>query len=190
LPVIGPESCSPSGPEGDIPGSYSKWECCRNVIDGSTTYTICRTCERKSGGIECGDYTIQRKNIPSSLRHALDNLIEKSPDITKVPNIDVLQGGNLPPLTTGENETSSPRIVDPQDRFCMDGTGGNTGRQCIPCDPGLRFGVGCIDVLTGGPLETQQGTTEPGKNTTKGPKIPKDLGGSNDDLPELSPSEK
>src|SRR4029078_9307855 len=26
---------------------------------------------------------------------------------------------------------------------CMEGTGGNTGKECIPCDPGLGF-PGCI----------------------------------------------
>lgn len=56
--------------------------------------------------------------------------------------------------TTDEDgdETTSERAVPSKDRFCMQGTGGATGKPCIPCDPGLTFEVGCVDVLTGGPL--------------------------------------
>lgn len=77
------------------------------------------------------------------------------------------------------NQTTSQRIVNPEDRFCMEGTGGETGNKCIPCDPGLKFIVGCIDVTTGGPLDMPDAaTSESGKSNDTNPK---DLGGLNDD---------
>lgn len=57
----------------------------------------------------------------------------------------------------GDDETTSERGVPSKDRFCKQGTGGDTGKPCIPCDPGLTFEVGCVDVLTGGPLIQGEG---------------------------------
>ena len=55
--------------------------------------------------------------------------------------------------TTDEDgdDTTSERAVPSKDRFCKQGTGGDTGKLCIPCDPGLPI-PGCIDITTGGPL--------------------------------------
>ena len=68
-----------------------------------------------------------------------------------------------------DNETTSEAPVASQNRFCVDGSGGATGRPCIPCDPGLKFEVGCIDTLTGGPLDMPEtATSDSGKSTVKG----------------------
>ena len=67
-----------------------------------------------------------------------------------------------------DNETTSEAPAASQNRFCVDGTGGSTGRACIPCDPGLKFEVGCTDVLTGGPLDTETATSESGKGKAIG----------------------
>ena len=91
--------------------------------------------------------------------------------------------------TTDEDgdETTSERIVPSKDRFCKQGTGGDTGKPCIPCDPGLPL-PGCVDIVTGGPLDMPEtATSESGKNNTK---VPKDLGGLNDDddgAPSINP---
>ena len=69
----------------------------------------------------------------------------------------------------GDNETTSEAPVASQNRFCVDGTGGATGRACVPCDPGLTFEVGCIDILTGGPLDMPEtATSDSGKSAVKG----------------------
>lgn len=69
----------------------------------------------------------------------------------------------------GDNETTSERVVPSKDRFCMQGTGGATGKPCIPCDPGLGSGVACIDILTGGPLDMPEtATSESGESKVKG----------------------
>jgi hypothetical protein len=68
-----------------------------------------------------------------------------------------------------DNESTSAMIVAPQDRYCLEGTGGNTGKACIRCDPGLTFEVGCIDVSTGGPLDMgQSATSDTGTSKGKG----------------------
>jgi len=119
-------------------------------------------------------------SLPSGLRDALDTAIVEFENTTnttkspKGPNIfDVLQE-DLLEVTQNNTQNTSQRIVAPQDRFCVEGTGGDTGRECIPCDPGLRFEVGCIDILTGGPLDT---AVQESQNDTIGPKtdLPKDL---------------
>jgi hypothetical protein len=93
-------------------------------------------------------------NLPSGLKDALDNPIQ-------------------------ESQTTSKAIVSPQDRFCKEGTGGSTGNKCLPCDPGLKFIVGCIDVTTGGPLDIPDtATSESGKSNDINPKDP---GGFNND---------
>ena len=83
----------------------------------------------------------------------------------------------------GDDETTSEAPVASQNRFCTDGTGGATGRACIPCDPGLTFEVGCIDTLTGGPLDMPEtATSDSGQSTVKGelfkPKIAEMLQGT------------
>ena len=70
--------------------------------------------------------------------------------------------------TTDEDgdETTSERIVPSKDRFCKQGTGGDTGKPCIPCDPGLPL-PGCLDVTTGEPLilgDAEQEIPESEKN--------------------------
>ena len=68
-----------------------------------------------------------------------------------------------------DNETTSEEPVASQNRFCREGTGGATGNACIPCDPGLTFEVGCIDILTGGPLDMPEtATSESGQSKAKG----------------------
>jgi hypothetical protein len=53
-------------------------------------------------------------------------------------------------------------IVDPEERYCMEGTGAGTDRPCIHCDPGLGE-VGCIDVITGGPLIPEENVRSNGE---------------------------
>ena len=68
-----------------------------------------------------------------------------------------------------DDETTSEEPVASQNRFCLEGTGGATGRTCTPCDPGLTFEVGCIDVLTGGPLDMPEtATSDSGKGKAIG----------------------
>ena len=87
-------------------------------------------------------------------------------------------------IDEGGNESTSERVVPSKDRFCKEGTGGETGKTCIPCDPGLPLGVACIDILTGGPLDMPEtATSESEENNTKGQFL-------NPDIPELKSDEK
>jgi len=102
----------------------------------------------------------------------------ESQNTTNVPKGSFLNDGGLL-KGQGDNQTTSQRITGPNDRFCIEGTGGDTGTPCLPCDPGLKFVVGCIDVTTGGPLDMPDAaTSESGESNDTNPK---DLDGSNND---------
>jgi hypothetical protein len=116
--------------------------------------------------------------LPPELQHSLDASIAdaKANNDTKVPKSDLLNDGGLL-KGQSDNQSTSKTIVGPNDRFCKEGTGGETGNKCIPCDPGLKFVVGCIDVTTGGPLDIPDAATSEEEDDTN----PKDLDGSNND---------
>lgn len=82
-------------------------------------------------------------------------------------------------IENNDNQSTSKAIVGSQDRFCLEGTGGSTGKACIHCDPGLKFEVGCTDVTTGGPLDMPDAATS--QSEEEDDTNPKDLGGLNDD---------
>jgi len=147
----------------------SSWKCEKNP-DGKTWH-----CWQAAAGKEA---------IPPALSAELDASIGDSKNTTKVPKSDLLNDGGILKGQDG-NQTTSQALGD---RFCKEGTGGETGNKCIPCDPGLKFEVGCIDVLTGGPLDMQTAPSESGKSNDTNPK---DLGGLNNDDngPQLNPGE-
>lgn len=133
----------------------------------------------------CTQLTKVSPNVTPGLIDALDAATQESQNTTKVPKGSFLNDGGL--LTgQGDNQTTSQRIVDPEDRFCMQGTGGTTGKACVPCEPGQ---FECTDVLTGGPLDMQTAPSESGKSNDT--KSPKDLGGLNNDDngPQFNPGE-
>ena len=169
-------------------------ETCTNTLrkDGSAAKTTC-CIQRYSGGqvdgkphctTTCYNKFGEEQNCPK--RTAEEDMVDpgllgngtlkgESQNTTKVPKSDLLNDGGILKGQDG-NQTTSQRIVNPEDRFCKEGTGGQTGSPCVPCNPGK---VDCIDVVTGGPLDMQTAPSESGKsNDTKGPK---DLGGLNDD---------
>ena len=110
----------------------------------------------------------------------------ESQNTTNVPKGSFLNDGGVL-KGQDDNQSTSKTIVGPQDRFCVEGTGGDTGSPCLPCDPGLKFEVGCIDVTTGGPLDMRDTPTSEEEDGTN----PKDLDGSNNDDngPQLNPGE-
>jgi hypothetical protein len=80
----------------------------------------------------------------------------------------------------GGDETTSERAVPSKDRFCKQGTGGDTGKPCIPCDPGLPI-PGCLDVTTGEPLIQGEGDeTESEEGGVMSTDIVEELMASND----------
>jgi hypothetical protein len=130
-------------------------------------------------------------DIPPDLRDALVKAESVEPGLkggntTEVPKGSFLNDGGVL-KGQDDNQSTSKTIVGPQDRFCVEGTGGDTGSPCLPCDPGLKFEVGCIDVTTGGPLDMRDTPTSEEEDGTN----PKDLDGSNNDDngPQLNPGE-
>ena len=118
----------------------------------------------KTGRV-AGCITISAKDISAgALTEALGSAtVQDKPDKTFEKALDAAK-------QESPNATMSEEVTVSQDRFCKEGTGGTTGIGCVPCDPGLKIEVGCIDTLTGGPLETDTATSESGQNNTKGPK--------------------
>jgi len=115
---------------------------------------------------------------------------KQKPDIGIDDGLTTEGGAEAEEATDEDDNETTSAIVAPQDRYCMEGTGGNTGKACIRCDPGLNFEVGCIDVTTGGPLLPPRATSESGENKGKGefmtPEIAKMLQGTNpDDRPKI-----
>jgi hypothetical protein len=117
--------------------------------------------------------------IPSEVRDALDAAVAESQNTTKVPEGALNDSSLL--MGEDDNQTASKTIVPTQDRFCVEGTGGSTGKTCIRCDPGLDFEVGCVDVLTGGPLDMGTKSESEESNDTAGgnddSKLSEDFGG-------------
>ena len=136
----------------------------------------------KNGTWHC-TYVEAQGNPPPSLSDAIAKADSVRPDLkggntTKVPKSGLLNDGGIL-KGQDDNQSTSKTIVGPQDRFCVEGTGGDSGSPCLPCDPGLKFEVGCIDVTTGGPLDMPDAaTSESGENDDTNPK---DLDGSNND---------
>jgi hypothetical protein len=158
--VFGKTACS------SLPGSPNDYVC---TNDKTKQFILCI---KTKTGYDCEYLThFTDTNIPPALSGAVDAVIQETQNTTKGPKTDFQEKSGL--LGGNSNDTSEQATAS-QNRFCMEGTGGTTGRDCIPCDPGLRFEVGCIDILTGGPLDLETATSESGKNNTK---VPKDLGG-------------
>jgi hypothetical protein len=118
-------------------------------------------------------------NISPELSNGLDAAIGESQNTKKVPEGALNDSSLL--MGEDDNQTASKTIVPPQDRFCVEGTGGSTGNTCIRCDPGLDFEVGCVDVLTGGPLDMGTKSESEESNDTAGgnddSKLSEDFGG-------------
>ena len=171
----GPWICSPAG---GAPGLHY----CVN-----TETQVIKECKIIGGKLKCIQLT-SSGDIPPDLRDALVKADSVKPDLkggntTEVPKGSFLNDGGLL-KGQGDNQTTSQRIVDPEDRFCMEGTGGQTGTPCVHCNPGK---VDCIDVVTGGLLNMPDAATSEEQDDTN----PKDLGGSNNDDngPQLNPGE-
>jgi len=156
------------------------------VTDEDTKTATSWLCEKKpsGGGYTCVEVKpLKEDSTPTGLNNALDKAIlaKVQANITgdnDTKLFDRLNDGGLL-KGQGDNQTTSKTIVPTQDRFCLEGTGGNTGKACIHCDPGLTFEVGCVDVLTGGPLDMPNTATSDSEE--KDDTNPKDLDGSNDD---------
>jgi len=126
--------------------------------------------------------------IDPDLRNAIENAevqtaTEDTQNTTKVPKGLLNDGGIL--KEQGDNQTTSERIVDPEDRFCKQGTGPRLGTPCVPCNPGE---ANCIDQVTGGLLDTPDAATS--ESEEEDDTNPKDLGGLNNDDengPEVNP---
>jgi len=167
FPVYGVKACWIS--------NDGKLKFCTN----SETKTWIECHKNSQGTFDCvkfSAYAVPPTDLPPNLQNALDVGIGESQNTTKVPKGSFLDDGGLL-KGQGDNQTTSKTIVPTQDRFCLEGTGGSTGKACIHCDPGLTFEVGCVDVTTGGPLDMPDratSETEEGDDTN-----PKDLDGSN-----------
>ena len=151
-------------------GDTQKYRC--TTSDGGKTWQ----CNRISAA--------GKEAMPPQLDSALDAAIGESQNTTEVPKGSFLNDGGFL-KGQDDNQSTSKTIVGPNDRFCVEGTGGDTGSPCLPCDPGLKFEVGCIDVTTGGPLDMPDAATSEEEQDTN----PKDLDGSNNDDngPEVNP---
>jgi hypothetical protein len=92
-------------------------------------------------------------------------ITKEQPDIGTDDGITI-EGGAEGEEATDQDDNKTTAIVDPQGRFCKLGTGGTTGKDCIPCDP--RELVGCEDTRPGGLLDAPDiATSESGKNKGK-----------------------
>ncbi|HTH23201.1 MAG TPA: hypothetical protein VL854_13365 [Nitrososphaeraceae archaeon] len=174
----GPFICSPAG---GAPGLHYCVDTKKQVI---------LECHFVGKELKCIQLT-SSGDIPPDLRDALVKAESVEPGLkggntTEVPKGSFLNDGGVL-KGQDDNQSTSKTIVGPQDRFCVEGTGGDTGSPCLPCDPGLKFEVGCIDVTTGGPLDMRDTPTSEEEDGTN----PKDLDGSNNDDngPQLNPGE-
>lgn len=169
--------CSPAG---GAPGLHYCVDTKKQVI---------LECHFEGGKLKCIQLT-SSGDIPPDLRDALVKAESVEPGLkggntTEVPKGSFLNDGGLL-KGQGDNQTTSQRIVDPEDRFCVQGTGGKTGSPCVPCNPGK---VNCIDVVTGGLLDMPDTATS--ESEEQDDTNPKDLDGSNNDDngPQLNPGD-